>query len=392
MFLFSVIIFHFLSANAESKVDPYSASFKDPYYMEICGSSQYREAKGNTGGPMGHAVLYLQGACLDETQSLPRLKFCSHNGTGISVNPLFSNARWVGVEGRDFFFKGELAAKGVIDEDAMKRVQGLAVSKHIYRGITINPNYGTLTEGLTPEEYIASKSAGTDYALSFARSFYCSRIPLKENMVMKVISALNEMNQSVADGSYQWDLLKDNCAHVVYNAAASVGLWSEKKVNKTFSWQQYYYVAIPVNSVLKGVEIMNDRQLWDPISLFADEDFRKPLLDFGYLPVRPRAYLTFYPIHQYANLIFDTQARFDVFDYPFLNINNSQFEKILKNPRYWSEEENRVYFQQIYAALYYELRPWPQEESSLKDWLVIPDFRIFLDTLKSEVDTILKTL
>ena len=52
-----------------------------PYYVELCAVSQYRPIDKPLGGIPGHAVMYLKGACRDETAGYPRLRPCARNET-----------------------------------------------------------------------------------------------------------------------------------------------------------------------------------------------------------------------------------------------------------------------------------------------------------------------
>src|SRR5215813_14140526 len=90
-----------------------------PYYVELCAASQFHsKLRGEGGGPAGHAILYIKGACKDEDAPFPELRRCSsvstnpkdpEHGAGVSVNQMFKNINWVAVPGYDFVFQGGLA-------------------------------------------------------------------------------------------------------------------------------------------------------------------------------------------------------------------------------------------------------------------------------------------
>src|SRR5215467_5518904 len=49
-----------------------------PYYVELCAASQFNsKLTGEGGGPAGHAILYIKGACKDENAPFPQLRRCS---------------------------------------------------------------------------------------------------------------------------------------------------------------------------------------------------------------------------------------------------------------------------------------------------------------------------
>ena len=67
-----------------------------PYYAELCAASQFHsKLTGEGGGPAGHAILYIKGACRDEDAPFPQLRRCRgvatslkdpEHGAGVSVN------------------------------------------------------------------------------------------------------------------------------------------------------------------------------------------------------------------------------------------------------------------------------------------------------------------
>ena len=82
-----------------------------PYYVELCAASQFQsKLTGEGGGPAGHAVLYLKGACKIDDAPFPQLQRCPRvatslddpqHGVGISVNQYFKNVNWVAIPGHD---------------------------------------------------------------------------------------------------------------------------------------------------------------------------------------------------------------------------------------------------------------------------------------------------
>src|SRR5215813_6560382 len=80
-----------------------------PYYVELCAASQFRsKLTGEGGGPAGHAILYIKGACKDENTSFPQLRRCHgvatslkdpEHGAAVSVNQLFQERQLGGNAG-----------------------------------------------------------------------------------------------------------------------------------------------------------------------------------------------------------------------------------------------------------------------------------------------------
>ena len=115
LFTFFSIVFGMGFAWAGPVPDPaYERLF--PHYAEICGLGKYNG--GNFGG---HTLLYVKGVCRDRDSALPRVRRCSaqeleaqpHLGTGLSVDPISTNAHWYAVEDLNFvlFFAWFLATK-----------------------------------------------------------------------------------------------------------------------------------------------------------------------------------------------------------------------------------------------------------------------------------------
>jgi hypothetical protein len=76
-----------------------------PRYVEVCATSQWRKHVAGAGNPFGHAVMYLKGACMDESAPYPQLRRCARvatdvadpeHGAGVSVGRWFRNVNWVG--------------------------------------------------------------------------------------------------------------------------------------------------------------------------------------------------------------------------------------------------------------------------------------------------------
>ena len=91
-----------------------------PYHAELCALSELRKKPGFgvpvRSGMGGHCLLYLNGVRRDRT-AYPTLRVCApgdspaRHGVGISVNSHYKNANWVAAEGREFLWRGGLAAR-----------------------------------------------------------------------------------------------------------------------------------------------------------------------------------------------------------------------------------------------------------------------------------------
>src|SRR5262245_25316869 len=179
----------------------YEALF--PYYVELCATSQYRSEKLGSGGSPGHAVIYLKGACRDRDAPYPQLRRCSghptdpadpEHGVGVSVNRWFRNVNWVAFDGRSLFFDGEVRPGEVVTHDRLQAVARKAIDAGSYRGIELWP-YPGQQPGSDLLDFVTRESAGTDFALRYARSALCGRVPIEPVMMDEIIHFLNDLNR-----------------------------------------------------------------------------------------------------------------------------------------------------------------------------------------------------
>ena len=119
-----------------------------PYYVELCAASQFQsKLTGEGGGPAGHAIIYIKGACNDENTPFPQLRRCRgvatslkdpEHGAGVSVNQLFKNVNWVATPGYELVFSGGPAPRERLTLARFRAVEQQAIAKGIYRGVTFH--------------------------------------------------------------------------------------------------------------------------------------------------------------------------------------------------------------------------------------------------------------
>jgi len=136
---------------AESQPAPiYEALF--PHYVELCAVSQLRSLEYGDGGVPGHAVLYIKGACKDETASYPRLRTCRgratraddpEHGVGVSVNKWFRSVNWVAVPGRKLFFDRNLEAGERLDQAAFDAALRASMEAGVFTGVDFHDDAPT---------------------------------------------------------------------------------------------------------------------------------------------------------------------------------------------------------------------------------------------------------
>jgi hypothetical protein len=223
----------------ERRPDPiYDQLF--PYYVELCATSQFRSKLKGEGGVAGHAVMYIKGACKDEQAPFPQLRRCRaaatelnnpEHGAGVSVSRWFRNVNWVAIPSYQLFYEGNLKIGERLTQANFEATVHDAIDTGIYKGVEFH-DYPSASASAGLENFVANEAIGTDFALRFARSVFCARLPITEPMLEEVIAFLNDKNREYADGEadYNWSVWADNCAHTLRNALAAANIWSPLSV------------------------------------------------------------------------------------------------------------------------------------------------------------------
>ena len=299
----------------------YDAIF--PYYAEVCVLTQYQKKGATPGGWGGHASLFLHGAAIDPSLGYQRLRLVadpaelsgSDTGTGVSVNQILQNVNWVAIPGRDQFFRGGLAPEQMLDpafyEAAVHRATragwfaGVKIKEHVMR---------RRPAAMTVGEFIVRNSIGTDFALNFARTAYCARLPMSRAAIGKVVAYLNEVNERAQESGYTWNAYTNNCSHVVHNALAAADLWDAKQtrgpgpinvvkdilsVAKGLALGRMTDFSFPANNFVRAFEAGNERPIDGPIAAFKNHDVVRTLND-GWISTGPGALIVTYPMHDAA--------------------------------------------------------------------------------------------
>jgi hypothetical protein len=352
-----------------------------PYYTEICAVSQIRANFAKHGGSPGHAVMYLKGACRDEGAEYPRLRPCdpassdltdSETGTGISVNKMLRNVNWIAIPGKRLFFNGNLEADEVLNKERAIETINEAADMGVFEGIKIHGKY------LPPEDneeallYLATaETLGTDFALRFGRTIYCTRLPVTRQVLRKIIDYLNDLNDEYALGEadYNWSGYYDNCAHTLHNALAAAGVWRVQSV-RTTKLRQFFNLSVPANEfanlALRSITYRFD----NPWRLYNDEVMRKAILEHNWLPTRQGALIKILPVHQ-NNKLYETDIRIFVLEAPFLRPKSNKIARMYSEPRYTQLEANLRWFKDRYEEILRK-RPddWQEEapEGSYRDF------------------------
>ena len=291
-----------------------------PYSVEVCAVTQFHQLGAKPGGWGGHATLFIDGAEIDPGVGYPRLRLVAadtdlsdpNSGTGISVNKIFDNVTWVAIPGRDEFFRGGLARGQTLDTNFYEAAIHKATRAGWFAGVGIKDAVmRQRSAAMRPDEFIVRHSIGTDFALNFARTAYCARLPMSRDAIGKVVAYLNGVNESARENGYTWNMYTNNCSHVAHNALAAAGVWDPKvargpgainvardvaSVARALALSQMSDFSFPANNFVRLYEAGNERPIDDAVAAFRNHDIRRTM-DDGWITTGPGALINTYPIH-----------------------------------------------------------------------------------------------
>jgi hypothetical protein len=352
---------HFTVPESSSNERLYTSLF--PYYSEFCALSEIKKKPGHGveiigGGPGGHSVLYLNGVCRVTDAGYPRIALCSEGpsmegrGVGLSVNSHFQNANWIATEGRDFLYHGDVAPGERLTEIGYQRTQAKAQRMGILDGVVFHPEvFDGKPAGMSDHDYMYEVSVATDYAIAFGRDRYCARVPMERAEMGAIVDYLNQLNEPYRTGrkEFEWDVLRNNCSHMVHNALASVGLWDKWPTDR-FVLIAAFDFPVPKNEFVNLMRRTNDLPLADPRALYEDRMARLSLLRDGRVATMPGALAEAERAIR-PNDIYDTDLRLIFYDEPIFGHYQEWFDRIFAERRYTDLRANLAYFSALYATV-----------------------------------------
>jgi len=332
-----------------------------PYYAELCALSQFRKRPDYLpaivgGGFGGHAVLYLKGVCRVKDAGYPVLALCgkdaTNDGVGVSVNAHYKNANWVAAEGRDFFFGGLVRPGEALTKAGYDATVAEARAKGILDGIEFYDEYfSDIPPGTSREDFKYQISLGTDYALSYARDRYCARVPLSAAQMERAVAALNEANAPYRSGQkvFHWNVVKDNCGHVLRNALAAAGVWESWPANRSLVRAALRF-PVPKNEFVNLMRRTNDGPLGDIEALYEDEIARDALMKDDWIATEPGALAELKRMIT-DNAVYDPNVRLVFWHDPIIGPYERRLRRIQSEPRYSDIKENLRYFSGLYRQI-----------------------------------------
>ena len=342
----------------EQRPDPaYEQLF--PYYVELCATSQWNSLANGTGGVTGHAVMYIKGACKDADAPYPLLRRCRRvatalddpeHGAGVSVNRWLRNVNWLAIPGYNLFHEGNLEPGQRLTQAHVDGTVADAIAAGVFDGVEFQ-DYPTESPTRSLEDFVARRSIGTDFALRYGRTNFCSRMPVTEPMLDEIVGFLNDKNLEYATGEadYNWSVLADNCVHTLRNALAAANVWSPLSVREV-KLRHLLNLAVPANEFVNLARLGAEGTLEDPRELYAQDEQRDALYDFGWLPSRHGALLKTLPVHA-PNDMFDTTFRLFTLQSPLRLGKTNDAVRLLSDERFVDLEANLQHFQQRYDAI-----------------------------------------
>ena len=326
-----------------------------PAYVELCAVSQFRSKSKGTGGAPGHAVMYVKGACKDETAPYPQLRRCrrvatdpddSEHGAGISVNRWFRNVNWIAVPGNALFYAGNLEPGERLTKAHFDATVRESIERGVFRGVELHENPDRPDQSF--EQFVSHSSLATDFALQFARSVFCSRVPVTEEMLAEIIDFLNQLNHEYATGEadYEWNGVSDNCVHTLRNALAAASVWAPLSV-RAIKIRQLFNLAIPANEFVNLARLGAEGPIDDYAEIYREKPQRHALTEFGWLPTRHGALVKTLPVHA-DNDLYETALRLFVLQSPFRRSQMEAAARLLSDERFVEVEPNLRHFARVY--------------------------------------------
>ena len=357
----------------------------DPFYLEFCALSEIQKKPGYgadiRGGVGGHSTIYLNGVCLAGS-GYPEIEVCrtepASTGVGLSVNGHFSNANWVAIPGRAFFYHGDLQPGQALTRQVYDATKAHAKRLGIYNAIRFHDRvFEDMPAGYARDAFKYEVSIGTDYAIGYARDRYCARVPVSAAQMRRIVDYLNGLNRPYRDGAakYEWSVLNDNCIHVAHNALSAVGFWPLWPTNRWFLVAAFDF-PVPKNEFVNVMRRANDMPVDDLLAIWDDRAARRAVLAGEGLPVRPAAIATFDPVTR-DNAVYDTDLQLIFYDDPVFGPYEGWYRQIAAQPRYTDLAADLRHFRALYGRIEAERRPlswWLSGHPRLRSQ---PDFPAF---------------
>ncbi|WP_428490359.1 hypothetical protein [Rhodopila sp.] len=366
-----------------------------PFYLEFCALSEIQKKPGYgadiRGGVGGHSTIYLNGVCL-KRGGYPEIAVCpvdpAAHGVGLSVNGHFSNANWVAIPGRNFFYHGDLRPGQALTRRIYDATKAHAKRLGIYDAIRFhNRVFEDMPPGYARDAFKYEISIGTDYAIGYARDRYCARVPVSAAQMAHIVDYLNGLNRPYREGKakYEWSVLNDNCIHVAHNALSAIGFWPLWPTKRLFLIAAFDF-PVPKNEFVNIMRRANDMPLDHLLAVWDDGPARRAVLAGEGLPTRPGAIATFAPVTR-DNQVYNTDLQLIFYDDPVFGPYEGWYRRIAAQPRYTDLAADLRHFRSLYGRIEADRRPlswWLSHHPRLRS---APDFPAFYARYYAAIET-----
>jgi hypothetical protein len=316
-----------------------------PFYTTTCVTGKTTRNTGEASANFGHEIMYIKGACKDNSVGYPKLKMCdatdSEGGVVLSLDGRFSNTLFTAVPGKEFLINAGVKSDEPFTQATLDAVMQRVVDTGALKGVKVGRVlFDNKPEKYSEEQWMANTMTPTDWGISLGRESYCLNIPMNQAQIQAEVDHLDTVNEPFVTekAEVNWTLLGTNCATLVHNTLHAIGIRGEINedptklvlVGEAFKQE----LPIPTNDFSLNEDVFNRVNKIDIAEVvFANKELRDLFDRFDTLPEASPTLLEYYPAHTYQNEIF-TAGSIRWFELLGTHFNRNKIEKILANPAY----------------------------------------------------------
>jgi hypothetical protein len=323
-----------------------------PQHIKLCFSTHGQEIDSKSGKKAKfikgtHSFLYLKGVCQDPDASVPQLKKCAEGnwenpnfGVGIGVIEGLKNVKFTIIPELDVLLYGYINPGETLTKERYSEMAETLVNEGLYRGVQWHksalPVHRKTKKVMSSEDrdthvIMAKKARGSDWAIALGRTVYCTNIPVTDEQMDKVITYLNRVNKIYSGESdkidpelvlhknenprksFNFDYIKNSCAHLAANALYELDLLKAFPVNQSLI-KALLRVPVPSAMVADVFEFSHSTPLTfehflaHKIKMKKISDARGKILEAAY-PKIPGVILKHYGIYDQNDLFDPSEDR-----------------------------------------------------------------------------------
>jgi hypothetical protein len=231
------------------------------------------------------------------------------------------------------------------------RTQAKAKAMGILDGIVFHPEvFDDQPAGMDRTDFMYDMSVATDYALNLGRDRYCARVPLDRAKMANIVSYLNAVNAPYRSGArvFDWNVFRNNCAHLAHNALAQAGIWPEWGTDRPWLLAALDF-PVPKNEFVNLMRRANDVPIADQDALYDDDSTRATIAQ-GWLATRPGGLAEAERVVP-RNEVYNTKLRLIFYDEAIFGHYQERFDRIFSDSRYTDLRTNLNHFAALYNTI-----------------------------------------